>query len=129
MATRVAPTVVVIAQTATAVAVTVGSSPLQITDVRVSPDDTTITIQNMSASTVNVNGWTLLLGPNIQLELKPVDITAGTSRMFHVGPGTDTATDVYLGSSDAGVAMVFAPGQRAVLVAPGEQVASIYRTS
>src|SRR5215467_4441511 len=109
IATRVAPTVI-------AAATSSALSPVQITSVVVNPADTTVMIKNGGQSSVNLQEWTLLLGPSIQLTLPPINIDAGQTKTLHMGAGTSTPTDIYLNSSAAGIAMTFAPGQRAVLV-------------
>ena len=120
IATRVAPTVI-------AAATSSALSPVQITAVSVEPADTTIMVKNGGASTVKLDDWTLLLGPSIQLTLPPISIDPGETKTLHVGAGKSTTSDIYLNSSAAGVAMTFAPGQRAVLVGPNDTVASVYQ--
>ena len=130
VATLIAPTLQAVQQTVGPIATSVARSPVQITDVRVVSADTSVDVHNSSNAAVNLEGWTLLLGRNIQLTLPPVTIDPNQTRTIHLGAGTDTASDVFLNSaSTGGVAITFAPGQRAVLVAPDDQVASVYATT
>jgi hypothetical protein len=130
VATHVAPTLQAVQQTVGPIATMVAQSPVHITSVDVTGDDTMVVLQNVSGSQVNLNGWSLLLGPNIDLTLPPVMLAPGQSRTLHVSAGTTTDSDVYLNTpSPGGVSITFAPGQRAVLIAPDEQIASIFANS
>jgi hypothetical protein len=128
IAPRVAPTIEVVARTVTVVSNSIALSPISITDVRVSAQDTTVDIRNTGRSSVNLERWTLLLGPNIALSLRPIELGPGQARKLHMSYGADTPQDVYLGGSSGGIALTFSPGQRAVLIGPEDQVASVYRT-
>ena len=95
--TRLAPTLI-------AAATSSALSPVQITSVRVEAADTTVAVKNNGTSTVNLQDWTLLLGPSIQLSLPPINIDPGQTKTLHMGAGTSTADQVYLNSSAAGIA-------------------------
>src|SRR6478735_2670933 len=69
IATRVAPTIIALSGTLTVGAATVAASPILISDVNVSPSDTTVVLMNSSSSPVNMDGWLLFLGPSIQFPL------------------------------------------------------------
>jgi hypothetical protein len=130
LATLIAPTLQIVQQTVGPIATSVARSPVQITAVDVASDNTTVGVHNSSSAPVNLDGWTLFLGPNIAITLPPIDVAAGQSRNVHLAAGETTESDVYLGASSVGgVAMTFAPGQRAVLVAPDDQVASVFATT
>ena len=130
VATLLAPTLQVVQQTVGPIATSVAKSTVHITAVNVTPDDTTIVVQNSGSSEVNLQDWTLLLGPNIPLTLPPITLAPAQTRTLHVSSGTTTESDVFLAIPSVGaIATTFAPGQRAVLVTPDHQVASIFATS
>jgi hypothetical protein len=126
VATRVAPTVQALLQTVGPIATSVALSPVQITDVDVDPSNTTVTVRNSGSAAVNLEGWTLLLGPSIAIALRDIPLEPGQTRTLNLSSGTDTADNVFLGTASSGaIATTFAPGQRAVLIGPNDQVASI----
>jgi hypothetical protein len=130
VATLLAPTLQVVQQTVGPIATSVAKSTVHITAVNVTPDDSTIVVQNSGSSPVNLEGWTLLLGPNIPLTLPSITLAPGQTRTLHVASGTNTDSDFFLAIPSVGaIATTFAPGQRAVLVMPDDQVASIFATS
>jgi hypothetical protein len=130
LATQLAPTLEVVQQTVGPIATSVAKSSVHITSVDVTADDTTVGVQNTGSSEVNLQGWTLFLGRNIQLTLPPVTLAPGQMRTIHIGSGPTSDTDVYLNTAGAaGIAITFAPGQRAVLIGPDNQVASVFGTS
>jgi hypothetical protein len=127
LATQLAPTLQVLQQTVGPVATSVAQSTVHITGVSVASDDTTVVLQNSGSSPVSLQGWTLLLGANIPLTLPPIMLAPGQTRTLHTAAGTTTDSDVFLGvASVGGIAATFAPGQRAVLVGPNNQVASVF---
>jgi competence protein ComEC len=127
IATRIAPTLQVVQQTVGPIATSIARSTVQITSVNVDATDITIGVHNSASAPASLEGWTLLLGPNIALTLPPISLAPGQTRTLHLGAGTDTESDVYLNTgSVGGVSITFSPGQRAVLVAPGDQVASVF---
>jgi len=129
VATRLAPTLQVVQQTIGPIATSVARSPVHITGVNVTADDTTVVIQNSGTAEVNLQGWSLLLGRNIALTLPEIRLAPGQTRTVHLAAGTSTDSEVFLNTpSIGGVAITFAPGQRAVLVSPDDQVASVFGT-
>jgi hypothetical protein len=129
VATRLAPTLQVVQQTIGPIATSIARSPVHITDVNVMADDTTIVLQNAGSAQVNLLGWSLLLGRNIALTLPDLTLAPGQTRTVHLAAGTNTDSEVFLNTpSVGGVAITFAPGQRAVLVQPDDQVASVFGT-
>jgi hypothetical protein len=129
VATRLAPTLQVVQQTVGPIATSVARSPVHISGVTVTADDTTVVVQNSSSAEVNLQGWSLLLGRNIALTLPEIRLAPGQTRTVHLAAGTSTDSDVFLNTpSIGGVAITFAPGQRAVLVSPDDQVASVFGT-
>jgi len=127
IATRLAPTLQVIQQTVGPIATSVAQSPVHITALTVGDTDTTIVLQNSGSSQVTLDGWTLLLGANIPLSLPPITLAPGQTRTVHTAAGTNTDSDIYLNTASAGgIATTFAPGQRAVLVGPNNEVASVF---
>jgi len=127
LATELAPTLQVLEQTVGPVATSVAQSTVHMTGLNVTSADTTIVVQNSGSSAVNLEGWTLLLGPNIPLTLPSIQIAPGQSLTLHTAAGTNTASDVYLNiASNGSIATTFARGQRAVLVDPNKQIASVF---
>jgi hypothetical protein len=130
VATQVAPTVEAVATMAVAaVSTSVAESPVQITSVDVSETDTTIGIRNSGSDAVNLRNWTLLIGQTVYVTLPDIELGANQTRTLHLSPGTDTATDVYLGVGSRLVSSTLGPGERVVLVSSRNQIASIYRPS
>ena len=127
VATRVAPTVEAIVQTVGPIATSVALSSVHITDVDVDANNTTVTIRNSGSSAVNLNGWTLLLGPSIAITLRDIQFEPGQTRTLNLSAGTDTPDNVFIDTSSGAVVTTFAPGQRSALIAPNDQVQSIYR--
>jgi hypothetical protein len=126
LATQLAPTIQVIQATVGPIATSVAKSTVHITAMTVTPDDTTVVVQNSGTAPVDLQGWTLFFGPNIPLTLPSITLAPGQSRTLHVAAGTTTDSDVYLAVPSVGaIATTFAPGQRAVLVQPDDQVASV----
>ena len=127
VATRLAPTLQVVQQTVGPIATSIAQSPIHITALNVTASDTTVVLQNSGSSPISLQGWTLLLGPNIPLTLPPIMFAAGQTRTLHMAAGTTTDSDVYLNVPSVGaIATTFAPGQRAVLVMPDDQIASVF---
>jgi len=127
VATHVAPTVQAAATAASgAIATQVAASTVQVTGVNINSADTTVTIKNSGGSSENLRGWTLVMGPSLALSLSDVKVDAGQTVTVHLSPGTDTPTDVYVGMGSAVAAQTLSPGMRVVLVAPRDQIASVY---
>src|SRR5215470_15062596 len=57
VATRLAPTLQVVQQTIGPIATSVARSPVHITGVNVTADDTTVVVQNSGSAEVNLQGW------------------------------------------------------------------------
>jgi hypothetical protein len=130
VATHVAPTVQAAAtQAVAAVSTSVAASPVKVTNVKVDSSDTTVTLQNSGSSPMNLNGYTLVMGPNFSVTLGDIAMTAGQTRTLHFSQGTDTATDVFLGFGSNVASQSLAPGTRVVLVAPADTIASVYPMS
>jgi len=127
VATRVAPTVQAAAtQVVSAVGTPVAVSPLHITDVTVSSDDTTVVIQNGGSGSMNLDGWTLVMGKDFSMVLGDITISAGQSRALHFSQGTDTSRDIFMGFGANAARLSLQPGARVVLIAPPDQIASIF---
>jgi hypothetical protein len=130
VATRVAPTVQASAtQVVSAVGTSVATSTMRVANVTVSPSDTMIEIQNLGSSSVNLAGWTLLLGPELSLMLGDINVGAGQTRTLHLSQGTDTPSDVYIGVGANVARPNLQPGARVILIAPRDEIASIYSIS
>ena len=128
VATQVAPTVQAMASSG-AVATSVAQSPVQVTNVSVNAQDTTIAIHNNGQSAMNLAGWTLLVGPAFSVGLTDTVVAGGQTMTLHLGPGVDSVTDSYLGLGSAVATSALDPGSRVVLIAPSNQIASVYTIS
>jgi hypothetical protein len=73
---------------------------LHVTNVTVGANDTTVAIQ--------------------------IDINAAQTRMLHFSQGTDTASVVFMGFGSYAARLSLQQGTRVVLIAPPNQIASIY---
>jgi hypothetical protein len=128
VATRVAPTLQAAAtQVVASVSTSVATSPVHITNVNVGATDTIVAIQNSGSTPSNLAGWTLVLGPNLSIELSDITVKAGETRQLHLSDGTDTDSDVYLGIGSVAARASLQPGAHVVLVSPPDQkIASVY---
>jgi hypothetical protein len=127
VATRVAPTVESAAtQVVAAVGTSVATSPVHVTNVNVGATDTIVTIQNGGSAPMSLAGWTLVVGPNLSVELSDITLKPGQTRQLHFSDGTDTDADVYLGFGNVAARASLQPGARVVLISPPDQIASVY---
>jgi hypothetical protein len=132
--TQVAPTAAAI-QTQVAgtivapIATQVAASPVQITSVRVSQEDTTVALRNSGAEMVNASGWILLIGA-FPLQLpsgQEMRLDPNETVTLHFSRGSDTNSDVYLGQAPAPLVNSMQPGTRLVLVNLRGEIVSVYR--
>jgi hypothetical protein len=127
VATLVAPTVAAAATTTVgAVATQVAQSTVQVTNVNIDSADTTVTVKNSGDRSENLRDWTLVMGPVFAVQLGDIDVPAGQSVKLHFAVGPTTPTDVYLGFGSNAASNNLKPGMRVVLVAPRDQIASVY---
>jgi hypothetical protein len=104
----------------------IAASPVEITGVKLSPTDTTVTIRNTSGAFPDLNGW-LVVGPRLAFPLpRNLMILPGTSLNVHFGPGIDTSTDVYLGTGAQQMAQHLATGDPMGLMNERAELESIY---
>jgi hypothetical protein len=130
VAAQVAPTVQAAAtQSVASVATSIAQSPVQITAVAVAGQNTTVTLHNSSPTQMTLNNWTLLLGAAFYVGLTSITVGAGQDMTLHFATGIDTPMDTYLGLGTSVVSVALNPGTRVVLVAPGNQIASLYTIS
>lgn len=128
-ATRLAPTLQALQLTVGPIATSVAKSTVHITGVSITPSDSTIVVQNSGSAPVTMQGWTLLMGPNIPITLPPIMFAPGQTRTLHVASGTTTESDVFLAIPSVGaIATTMTPGQRVVLVGPDDEVMAIFAT-
>jgi hypothetical protein len=99
---------------------------MKITDVKIDPVDTTVSVQNSDNRSQNLRDWTLVMGPVFAVQLGDIDVPAGQTVKLHFAVGASTPTDVYLGFGSNAVSNNLKPGMRIVLVAPRDQIASVY---
>jgi hypothetical protein len=127
VATHVAPTVAAAATiTTSALGTQVAQSTMKITDVKIDPADSTVSVQNSDNRSQNLRDWTLVMGPVFAVQLGDIDVPAGQTVKLHFAVGTSTPTDVYLGFGSNAISNNLKPGMRIVLVAPRDQIASVY---
>jgi hypothetical protein len=127
VATHVAPTVVAAAtSTVGAFATQVAQSTMQVTNVTIDSADSSVTVKNSGDRSENLRDWTLVMGPVFAVQLGDIDVPAGQSVKLHFAVGASTPTDVYLGFGSNAVSNNLKPGMRVVLVAPRDQIASVY---
>src|SRR5438876_5204964 len=127
VATRVAPTLQArVTQLASEVSTSVAVSPLHVINVTVSSDDAIVVIQNGGSAAMNLAGWTLMMGPDFSIVLGDINVNAGQTRALHFSLGTDNSSDVFIGFGSNAARLSLQPGSRVVLIAPPDQVASIY---
>jgi hypothetical protein len=111
----VATTVPVAAESASAIAAEVAEN-VRVIDGRISPIDTTITLENISTTSVDLTGWRVLVGStSIPLPVG-IRVNPGERLTLHSARGTDTAQDVYLGQEALTIMTVLRPGSRVALV-------------
>jgi hypothetical protein len=123
----VAPTVQAAAtQVVGSVGTSVAESPVHVINVAVSGTDTTVTIQNSGSSPMSLKGWTLVMGPDMSIVLGDINVNAGQARHLHFSEGTDNDSDVYIGFGSTAAHGSLQPGSRVVLIAPPNQIASVY---
>jgi hypothetical protein len=127
VATQVAPTIAAAATISTsALGTQVAQSTVQITNVKLDSADTTVKIQNSGNRGENLRDWTLIMGPVFAVQLGNIDVPAGQAVTLHFAVGASTSTDVYLGFGSSAAANNLSTGMRVVLVAPGDEIASVY---
>jgi hypothetical protein len=127
LATQVAPSVHAAAtQTIQSVARSIGASPLQITGVTIDSRDTTVAIHNGATDAQSLKNYTLLMGSVFEVQLGDIPIRSGGSVTLHLSAGTSTPTDVYLGGGSDLAGHALDTGEHVVLLAPQNEVASIY---
>lgn len=124
VATHVAPTV------QAAVSTSVAESPVHVTAVNVSATDTTVAVQNSSTSRTDLGGWTLVMGPAFAIRLPDgINLDPGQTVTFHFSLGATTPTDFYVGYGSNLASNNLSPGTHVVLVAPRDEIASVYTIS
>ena len=94
----------------------VAASPVRITAAQLSPTDTTITVQNAGNAVVDMTGWQLRVGGAAVTLPSNSRVAPGESITIHTASGTNSGTDVYLGSDAATLASGLQPGATVALV-------------
>ena len=132
--TQVAPTVAALATSVAEtveppIATSIAASPVEIADVQVSLDDTTVTFRSRGTQPANLSNWVLTIGTfpyvlpvNPYLRLDPNETVN-----LHFTRGTDTETDVYVGQAPERLVESMQPGTLFVLINHEPAVASTYR--
>jgi hypothetical protein len=132
--TQIAPTAAAVSTQAAGtvqpvVATAVAGSPIQITQVKVSDADTTISIHNSGNRQISIGGWILFMGtfPFVLPTNPNMRIDPGQTLNIHLSRGTDTATDVYVGSAPQPLVNNLQNGATLALVDLTGQLAAVYR--
>jgi hypothetical protein len=112
-----------------AVGTSVATSTVHVTNVTVGAADTMVSMQNSGSSQMNLAGWTLVMGPDLSVVLSDITLNPGQTRQLHFSQGTDTDSDVYTGFGSTVAKASLQPGARVVLIAPTDQIASVYPIS
>jgi len=92
------------------------ASPVRITAAQLSPTDATITIQNAGNAVVDMTGWRLRVGGATVTLPANSRVAPGESITIHTASGTNSGTDVYLGSDAATLLSGLQPGATVALV-------------
>jgi hypothetical protein len=107
-----------------AIATAASAAPVRITGAQLSTTDTTITIQNVSGSTIDLAGWRLSVGQATATLPSGARIAPNETVTIHTASGTSTARDVYLGQDAAALMSGLRPGATVAVTNPqGERVA------
>jgi len=132
--TQIAPTAAAVSTQAAGtvqpvVATAVASSPVQITQVKVSDADTTISFHNSGTRQISIGGWILFMGsfPFVLPTNPNMRIDPGQTLNVHMSRGTDTPTDVYVGEAPGPLVNNLQNGARLALVDLSGQLQSVYR--
>jgi competence protein ComEC len=102
----------------------VAASPVRITAAQLSPTDSTITLQNTSATAADLAGWRLRVGTASAALPSGTRVGPNETLTIHTASGTNTARDIYLGPESAALLAGLRPGATvALLNAQGASVA------
>jgi hypothetical protein len=101
-----------------AAATAIAASPIRITGAQLSPADTTVTIQNVSSSAIDLTGWRLRVGSATASLPSGSRVGANETLTIHTASGSNTARDVYLGAESAALISGLRPGASVALVNP-----------
>jgi Lamin Tail Domain len=114
----------VVAAASPAVTAATAASPVRITNVQLSPTDTTITLQNTSNAAVDMAGWKLQVGSATAALPSGARVAPNESVTIHAGAGTSGGSDIYLGQDAAPLVAGLRPGATlSLLDAQGNPVA------
>jgi competence protein ComEC len=91
-------------------------SPVRITNVQLSPTDTTITVQNVSSTAVDLIGWKLQVGSATVTLPSGARAGPNESVTIHTGTGTSAGQDIYLGQDAATLVGGLRPGATIALI-------------
>jgi hypothetical protein len=132
--TQIAPTAAAVSTQAAGtvqpvVATAVAGSPIQITQVKVSDADTTISFHNSGTRQISIGGWVLFMGsfPFVLPTNPNMRIDPGQTLTLHLSRGTDTPTDVYVGQAPGSLVNNLQNGAVLALVDLSGQLAAVYR--
>ena len=110
-------TVVAVASpVASPAAAVAAASPVRITGARLDLSDTTVTVQNVTSSAVDLAGWRLRVGA--ATAALPSGSRVGPNEVItiHTAAGTSTAQEIYLGQEATALIGGMRPGARVALV-------------
>ena len=114
----------VVAAASPAVTAATAASPVRITNVQLSPTDTTITIQNTGNAAVDMAGWKLQVGSATVALPSGARAAPNESVTIHTVAGASAGRDIYLGQEAAALVGGLRPGASlSLLDAQGTAVA------
>ena len=112
----VATVVAAASPVASPAAAAAAASPVRITGARLDLSDTTVTVQNVTGSAVDLTGWRLRVGA--ATAALPSGSRVGPNEVItiHSAAGTSTAQEIYLGQEAAALIGGMRPGATVALV-------------
>jgi hypothetical protein len=107
-----------------AVATAAAANPVRITGAQLGASDATITVQNVSGSTINLAGWRLSVGSASASLPEGATIAPNEMVTIHTASGANTARDIFLGQAGSSLTSGLRPGATIALANPaGARVA------
>lgn len=127
LATSSAPTVQAAATQVAPIAATASANaPVRILGAQSTASDSMITLQNSSASSVDLSGWELQVGSATAQLPTGMVVQPGQTVTLHTSSGSSTSTDVFLGGQATSLAAQLKPGARVILANPNGAPATAF---
>ena len=89
-----------------------GSAPVRVTGFQLNPLDPTLTLQNTSTGVISMAGWKLRVGTTTVTLPLNASVAPNQNITLHLGNGTSSANDVYLGPDGLTLVTALRPGAR-----------------